>query len=153
MKIEKENRHKTKKKWIKRWRTIGKCKILTILQESNTTKTYKLEREQNNEPEENKTDTTLSLQDNNLQWIRTITISSKLDQKQSNRQGKLLIRRSKTTLIFIAIPPIKRKILNQLSKKSLMLFVIQIIKSRQVENEEVSMIFVKHPKNKHRKKK
>lgn len=45
---------------------IRKCKILMISQESNTTKIYKLEKEQNKGLEENKMDITLSLQDNNL---------------------------------------------------------------------------------------
>lgn len=107
-----------------------------ISQESNTTKIYKLEKEPNKELEENKTVITQSLQDNRLQWIRTIIISSKSDQKQNNRIGKLQMRKSKITLIFIIIPSIKRKTHSQLSKKSLMHFVIQIIKSRQVESEE-----------------
>lgn len=116
---------------------IRKCKILMILQENNTTKIYKLEKEQNKELEESKTGITLSLQDNSLLLIRTIIINSKSDQKQSNRIGKLRIKKSKITLIFIIIPPIKRKTHNQLSKKSLMHFVIQIIKNLQVESEEV----------------
>lgn len=97
---------------------IRKCRILMILQESNTTKIYKLEKERSKELEENKMDITLSLQDNSLLSIKTIIINSKSDQKQSNRIDRLRIRKSKITLIFIIIPPIKRRIHNRLSKRS-----------------------------------
>lgn len=53
MKREKEGKLKMPRSIIRNWRTKRRCRILMILQGSNITKIWRLEKEPNSEPEDN----------------------------------------------------------------------------------------------------